>query len=212
MSIARLTLPSRLELKRPDGSAKEAPLAKVSFTTALYVSPVQMIPACSHTGTPRHFHSSTTSGQASLMRLRTLASVTPRQSPSSLILASISREGEPPPCRSFEPLLPFMVVSLSFWFLSLARRPGTNLQRRDRLHFEQIIRVRQPAVNQQRIRRIGVARKHLWKFSAAIGAKRGRILGARQVAGELHHVLPVGADRAQRGVDVGVDLRALRLD
>src|SRR5271169_2921879 len=87
-------LPSRLELKRPEGSSNEAPLAKVNFTTALYVSPVQMIPACSHTGTPRHFHSSTTSGQAALMRLRTRASVSPRQSPSSLILASISWEGD----------------------------------------------------------------------------------------------------------------------
>src|SRR5438093_2744290 len=60
-SMARLVLPSRLELKRPDGSANEAPLAKVIFTTFLYVSPVQMIPACDHTGTPRHFHSSTIS-------------------------------------------------------------------------------------------------------------------------------------------------------
>ena len=67
--MARLTLPSRLELKRPEGSLSEAPLAKVSFTTALYVSPVQMMPACSHTGTPSiafdgflHFTSSTTSG------------------------------------------------------------------------------------------------------------------------------------------------------
>src|SRR5882757_1641522 len=56
-SIARLVLPSRLELKRRDGSSSEAPLAKVIFTTLLYVSPVQMMPACSHTGTPRHFHS-----------------------------------------------------------------------------------------------------------------------------------------------------------
>src|SRR5438874_342772 len=77
-SMARLVLPSRLELKRPDGSWSEAPLAKVSFTTLLYVSPVQMIPACDHTGTPNiefdgffHFNSSTTSGSASRMRLRT---------------------------------------------------------------------------------------------------------------------------------------------
>ena len=70
--MARLVLPSRLELKRPEGSFSEAPLAKVSFTTFLYVSPVQMIPSCDHTGTPRiefdgflHFTSSTTSGSAS---------------------------------------------------------------------------------------------------------------------------------------------------
>src|SRR6516165_6872823 len=95
-SMARLVLPSRLELKRLEGSSNEAPLAKVIFTTFLYVSPVQIIPACDHTGTPLHFHSSTASGSASLMRLRTRASVSPRQSLSSLILASISREGEAP--------------------------------------------------------------------------------------------------------------------
>src|SRR5207247_7400976 len=67
-SMARLVLPSRLELKRPEGSSKEAPLAKVIFTTFLYVSPVQIIPACDHTGTPLHFHSSTTAGSASLIR------------------------------------------------------------------------------------------------------------------------------------------------
>src|ERR1700738_5256852 len=45
ISIARLTLPSRLELNSPLGSLSEAPLAKVSLTTLLYVSPVQMIPS-----------------------------------------------------------------------------------------------------------------------------------------------------------------------
>src|SRR6187399_2255827 len=75
--MARLALPSRLALKRPEGSSSEAPLAKVIFTTALYVSPVQMIPACDHTGTPLHFHSSTTSGSACLMSVRTRASASP---------------------------------------------------------------------------------------------------------------------------------------
>src|SRR5438128_10450033 len=56
-SMARLVLPSRLELKRPDGSSSAAPLEKVSFTTFLYVSPVQINPSCDHTGTPLHFHS-----------------------------------------------------------------------------------------------------------------------------------------------------------
>src|SRR6476619_1450674 len=113
-SMARLVLPSRLELKRPEGSLSEAPLAKVSFTTVLHVSPVQIIPACSHTGTPLHFHSSTTSGSACLMRVRTRASVSPRQSLSSLILASISAAGESPFFSSFEPLFVFfmMVVAL----------------------------------------------------------------------------------------------------
>src|ERR1700716_3391654 len=113
-SMARLVLPSRLELKRPEGSSNEAPLAKVIFTTFLYVSPVQLIPACDHTGTPLHFHSSTTSGSACLMRLRTRASVSPRQSLSSLILASISREGESPAFASFEPLFVFFMVVVVF--------------------------------------------------------------------------------------------------
>src|SRR5690242_4355793 len=34
-SIARLVLPSRLELKRPEGSSREAPLANVVLTTCL---------------------------------------------------------------------------------------------------------------------------------------------------------------------------------
>ena len=45
--MARRVLPSRLALKRRDGSSNAAPLAKVIFTTFFYVSPVQMIPACS---------------------------------------------------------------------------------------------------------------------------------------------------------------------
>src|SRR5713101_3290962 len=49
-SMARLALPSRLELKRPEGLSNEAPLENVIFTTFLYVSPVQIIPACDHTG------------------------------------------------------------------------------------------------------------------------------------------------------------------
>src|SRR5579864_7137753 len=92
--MARLWLPSRLELKRPEGSFSEAPLANVVFTTLLYVSPVQINPSCDHTGTPRHFHSSTTSGSASLIKVRSRLSIRPRQSPSSSILASINREGD----------------------------------------------------------------------------------------------------------------------
>src|SRR3954451_2095445 len=65
MSIARRVPPSRLELKRRDGSGTLAPRANVSFTTFLYVSPVQTIPWCDQTGTPAgfvgffHFRSST---------------------------------------------------------------------------------------------------------------------------------------------------------
>src|SRR5579871_2075459 len=53
-----------------------------------------MMPSCDQTGTPRHFHSSSTSGSTCLIRARIRASVLPRQSSSSLILASISLDGE----------------------------------------------------------------------------------------------------------------------
>src|SRR4029077_243946 len=53
-----------------------------------------MIPSCDHTGVPIHFHSSTTSGSASLMSLRILLKVSPRQSPSSAILLSISSDAD----------------------------------------------------------------------------------------------------------------------
>src|SRR5438034_1339700 len=99
MSIARRTLPSRLELKRRAGSFRDAPLVKVNFTMDLYVSPVQMIPSCDHVGVPgfvgfTHFNSSTTSGSASLMSVRTLLRVFPRQSLSSAILFEISCDGD----------------------------------------------------------------------------------------------------------------------
>src|SRR5690349_13468174 len=52
------------------------------------------MPAWDQTGVPIHFHSSTISGSAACISSRTLASVFPRQSPSSLILSSISIEGD----------------------------------------------------------------------------------------------------------------------
>src|SRR6478672_11305858 len=52
-----------------------------------------MIPSCSHVGTPRHFQSSTTSGTAWWIRVRTLASTSPRQSPRSSMRSSISDDG-----------------------------------------------------------------------------------------------------------------------
>src|SRR6185312_1225977 len=70
------------------------------------------------TGTPRHFHSSIASGSACLMRARIRVSVSPRQSPSSSIFASISREGECPAFPSFEPLF-FTIVVAFFMLLSL---------------------------------------------------------------------------------------------
>ena len=62
---------------------------------------MQMMPSCDQTGVPglvglTHFHSSTTSGSASLMSLRILPRVFPRQSPSSAILFEMSSDADWP--------------------------------------------------------------------------------------------------------------------
>src|SRR5437588_6749974 len=60
-----------------------------------------MMPSCDQTGVPGfvgliHFHSSTTSGSASLMSLRMLLRVSPRHSPSSAILCEMSSAADWP--------------------------------------------------------------------------------------------------------------------
>src|SRR5216684_8393461 len=60
-----------------------------------------MMPSCDQTGVPglvglTHFHSSTTSGSASLMSVRILLRVSPRQSPSSAILFEMSSDADWP--------------------------------------------------------------------------------------------------------------------
>src|SRR5437763_1194615 len=55
-----------------------------------------MMPACDQIGVPIHFHSSTTSGSASLISLRILLRVSPRQSPSSAILSEMSSDADWP--------------------------------------------------------------------------------------------------------------------
>ena len=62
---------------------------------------MQMVPSCDQTGVPgdaglTHFHSSTTSGSASLMSMRILLRVSPRQSPSSAKLFEISSDADWP--------------------------------------------------------------------------------------------------------------------
>src|SRR5258708_10464873 len=55
-----------------------------------------MMPSCDQIGVPIHFHSSTTSGAASLMSLRILLRVFPRQSPSSAVLFEMSSDADWP--------------------------------------------------------------------------------------------------------------------
>src|SRR5579864_5923399 len=85
-----------------------------------------MIPSCSHTGTPLHFHSSTTSGSAFFTRARSWLSILPRQSPSSLIFAAISLEGDPVFADGVFPDLLFG-VTLFFFTPSplISRQPRT---------------------------------------------------------------------------------------
>src|SRR5258706_12155409 len=94
MSIALRVPPSRLELKRREGSWRLAPRANVSFTTFLYISPVLTIPLCDQTGTPAipfegffHFRSSIIPGTASRISARMRVRVSSRQSPRSRIRA-----------------------------------------------------------------------------------------------------------------------------
>jgi hypothetical protein len=60
-----------------------------------------MMPSCDQTGVPgvvglTHFHSSTIPGSASLMSVRILLRVSPRQSPSSAILFEMSSDADWP--------------------------------------------------------------------------------------------------------------------
>src|SRR5205085_10498260 len=84
-SMARLVFPSRLELKRPEGSFRAAPLAEVIFTTLLYVSPVHTIPSWYHVGTPLPFHSPVVSGSGSFTKVPSRLSVLPPPFPHSLV-------------------------------------------------------------------------------------------------------------------------------
>ncbi len=69
------------EVEEAPWSSNAAPLAKVTFTRFLYVSPVQRIPSWYQVGTRLHFHSSTTSGSACFTSSRMRASTSPRQLP-----------------------------------------------------------------------------------------------------------------------------------
>src|ERR1039458_2012277 len=73
-----------------------------------------MMPSCDHTGFS-HFHSSTTSGSACLIKARRRASIPPRQSASSSIFASMRRDADSRDGDStFGERLFFIGVSASF--------------------------------------------------------------------------------------------------
>src|SRR6187200_2806321 len=78
-----------------------------------------MIPSWYHTGTPRYFHFSTTSGSACLTIFRIRARVSPRQSPSSSIRVLIRAAGDFPPFPSFEPAVALVALAVFFFALVL---------------------------------------------------------------------------------------------
>ena len=98
-SIARRVPAARLALNRPPGSATAAPLANVSLTLSLYVSPVQIMPLCDQAITPSgldgfcHLTSSTISGPVVMIRSRSCESFALRQSPACLRIAAIGSAG-----------------------------------------------------------------------------------------------------------------------
>lgn len=100
MSMARTVLLARRALKSRSGSLSLAPLGKVSLTASLSISPMHTMPLSDHTDTPWgldgffHFTSSAMVEQEDKTKLRRCASVSPRQSADSAIMASICSEGD----------------------------------------------------------------------------------------------------------------------
>jgi len=96
MSMARTVLLSSRVLKSRLGSAREAPLGKVSRRRPLSSFATQMIPSCDHTGTPAgfegffHFCSSIASGSASRMIPRTSSRSLVRPSPDGDFFAVVA--------------------------------------------------------------------------------------------------------------------------
>src|SRR5579862_4388884 len=87
-----------------------------------------MMPSCDQTGVPglvslTHFHSSTTSGSASLMSVRILLRVSPRHSPSSAILSEMSSDADWP-WADWPWLAPDFFMFLSY----PRRREGSSLE------------------------------------------------------------------------------------
>src|SRR6266542_5963848 len=96
-----------------------------------------MIPSCDHVGTPgfvgfTHFTSSTTSGSASLMGLRILLKVSPRQSPSSAILLSIRADADWPSLESDSFMFSFQDFQSLPECLQTTHRPVNSTVRLDR--------------------------------------------------------------------------------
>jgi hypothetical protein len=119
-----------------------------------------------HTGVPIHFHSSTTSGSACLIKARRRESIFPRQSPSSWILASISGDAD---STLWEPLsftmsacfpceLLFFVGFLAFSAMFYKRRPC--LQARKHRHHRDEVSI------QSRLSKVAIA--------AAVGMRTAR--------------------------------------
>jgi hypothetical protein len=88
--MARRMFPSRLELKRREGSSRAAPWRTSSSRPSCRTRRCRRSRRATRPGVPIHFHSSRISGSACLISARIRPSVSPRQSSSSAILLLIS--------------------------------------------------------------------------------------------------------------------------
>src|SRR5881396_156482 len=87
-----------------------------------------------------------------------------------------------------------------------------SLERRDRLHFEQVLLAQQAVDDEQRVGRIGAVREHAGEFAQPELHEFRDVLRVHQVGGELHYVRPAGAGRFQRFLDLGEHAGALRVE
>jgi len=87
-----------------------------------------------------------------------------------------------------------------------------SLERRDRLHFEQVLLAHQAVDDKQRVGRIGAVREHAREFAQPELHEFRDVLRVHQIGGELHYVSPAGAGRFQRFLDLGEHAGALRVE
>ena len=122
--MARLVLPSRLELKRPAGSASNAPFAKVSFNILVRLAGADDS-AVGPDGDPvAPFHFLDRLGVGLLMRARTRASVSARQSPGSEDSRIDPLSGRVCSCSFLRAALLFFMVVVGFFMVACLREGG----------------------------------------------------------------------------------------
>src|SRR5439155_13940428 len=140
-----------------------------------------MMPSCDQTGVPgfvglTHFHSSTTSGSASLMSLRILLRVSPRQSRSSAIRFEISSDADWP-WLALDFFMFYSSQKFQIWDMAESRRLRLRLASR-------ISRAAQrpdSSSHASRLRRVGPP-------TGGLNAELLCVLGVQSLPAELHRL------------------------